>query len=142
MPFGEEIADTSIGGRSSVAGYGAADYVTQKFTGKERDPETGLDYFGARYLSSAQGRWMSPDWSATPQAIPYADISDPQTLRSYMGMSETTRCRSAGEGNGHDGELTVLGIPIVYSADNWQDFKAQYAHEVEAFQRLTLLTSQ
>ena len=31
------------------------------FTGKERDAETGLDYFGARYLSSAQGRFTSPD---------------------------------------------------------------------------------
>jgi RHS repeat-associated protein len=30
-------------------------------TGKERDAETGLDYFGARYLSSTQGRWTSPD---------------------------------------------------------------------------------
>ena len=26
-----------------------------RFTGKERDAETGLDYFGARYMSSAQG---------------------------------------------------------------------------------------
>ena len=32
-----------------------------RFTGKERDAETGLDYFGARYMSSAQGRWTSPD---------------------------------------------------------------------------------
>jgi len=31
------------------------------FTGKERDAETGLDYFGARYFSGAQGRWTSPD---------------------------------------------------------------------------------
>lgn len=31
------------------------------FTGKERDAETGLDYFGARYLSAAQGRFTSPD---------------------------------------------------------------------------------
>ena len=30
-------------------------------TGKERDSETGLDYFGARYFSSAQGRFTSPD---------------------------------------------------------------------------------
>jgi RHS repeat-associated protein len=30
-------------------------------SGKERDAETGLDYFGARYLSAAQGRWTSPD---------------------------------------------------------------------------------
>lgn len=32
-----------------------------RFTGKERDQETGLDYFGARYLSPAQGRLTSPD---------------------------------------------------------------------------------
>jgi len=32
-----------------------------KFTGKERDAETGLDYFGARYLSAAQGRFTSAD---------------------------------------------------------------------------------
>jgi RHS repeat-associated protein len=35
--------------------------VSQKFTSKERDAETGLDYFGARYMSSAQGRFTSPD---------------------------------------------------------------------------------
>jgi RHS repeat-associated protein len=57
--------------------------VNQKFTGKERDVETGLDYFGARYLSSAQGRWTSPDWSATPEAVPYGTLSDPQTLNLY-----------------------------------------------------------
>src|SRR5438270_12838666 len=31
------------------------------FTGKERDIETGLDYFGARYFSAAQGTFSSPD---------------------------------------------------------------------------------
>jgi RHS repeat-associated protein len=30
-------------------------------TGKERDTETNLDYFGARYFSGAQGRFTSPD---------------------------------------------------------------------------------
>jgi hypothetical protein len=30
-------------------------------TGKERDAETGLDYFGARYMSAAQGRFTGPD---------------------------------------------------------------------------------
>jgi RHS repeat-associated protein len=34
---------------------------THKFTGQERDGESGLDYFGARYDSSALGRFMSPD---------------------------------------------------------------------------------
>ncbi len=52
-------------------------------TGKERDAETGLDYFGARYFSGAQGRFTSPDWSAKPEAVPYADLTDPQTLNLY-----------------------------------------------------------
>jgi RHS repeat-associated protein len=57
--------------------------VNQKFTGKERDVETGNDYFGARYLSAAQGRWTSPDSSSGPSSVPYADIRDPQTLNLY-----------------------------------------------------------
>jgi len=32
-----------------------------KFNGKERDAESGLDNFGARYFASPIGRWMSPD---------------------------------------------------------------------------------
>jgi RHS repeat-associated protein len=33
----------------------------QQFTLKERDVETGLDYFDARYYASIQGRFTSPD---------------------------------------------------------------------------------
>jgi RHS repeat-associated protein len=54
-----------------------------KFTGKERDTETNLDYFGARYYSNGLGRWISADWSATPIPVPYADFDDPQTLNLY-----------------------------------------------------------
>jgi RHS repeat-associated protein len=32
-----------------------------KFTGKDRDTESGLDWFLARYDSSAQGRFLNPD---------------------------------------------------------------------------------
>ena len=32
-----------------------------KFTGKERDPETGNDYFGARYYENNLGRFMTAD---------------------------------------------------------------------------------
>lgn len=53
------------------------------FTGKERDSETGLDYFGARYYGSNMGRWLSPDWAATATAVPYADFGDPQSLNLY-----------------------------------------------------------
>ena len=49
-----------------------------KFTGKERDSESGLDNFGARYDSSQFGRFMSPDpgnWGADP--------SNPQSWNAY-----------------------------------------------------------
>jgi RHS repeat-associated protein len=54
-----------------------------KFTGKERDSESGLDFFGARFYSSTMGRWFSPDWSATPEPVPYADLGNPQSLNLY-----------------------------------------------------------
>lgn len=45
-----------------------------KFTGKERDRETGYDMFGARYLWSDAGIWTSVDPLAGdyPQITPYA----------------------------------------------------------------------
>ena len=58
LPFGEEIP-AGIGGRPGE--FEATTGQSRRFTGKERDAETGLDYFGARYLSAAQGRFTSPD---------------------------------------------------------------------------------
>jgi RHS repeat-associated protein len=54
-----------------------------KFTGKERDSETGLDYFGARYYSNGLGRFITPDWAAKPAAVPYAVLGNPQSLNLY-----------------------------------------------------------
>jgi RHS repeat-associated protein len=64
-----------------------------KFTGKERDAESGLDDFGARFYASALGRFVSADWSAVPVPVPYAEMSDPQTLSLYGYVRElpTTR---------------------------------------------------
>ncbi len=76
LPFGDEIGRTA-------GCYAGQTSNTLKFTGKERDVESGLDYFGARYLSSAQGRWTSPDWSARGEPVPYADLHDPQSLNLY-----------------------------------------------------------
>lgn len=56
------------------------------FTGKERDVETAMDYFGARYLSSAEGRWGIPDFTAEesdPVPVPSADFDNPQSLNLY-----------------------------------------------------------
>jgi RHS repeat-associated protein len=58
LPFGEEIPTDK---RPSGVGYGGSDGTRHKFTQKERDSESGLDYFLARYYSSAQGRFTSPD---------------------------------------------------------------------------------
>jgi len=74
LPSGEEIP-SGIGGRGSC--YGAIDGVTQKFTGKERDLESGMDFFGARYMSGAQGRFTSPDLPANYLA------SLPQSWNKY-----------------------------------------------------------
>jgi RHS repeat-associated protein len=60
LPFGDELA-SSLGGRGSVSGYGGADSTKQKFASKERDGESGLDYFLSRYYSGAQGRFTSSD---------------------------------------------------------------------------------
>jgi len=49
-----------------------------QFTGKERDAETGLDFFGARYMSSAQGRFTSAD-PLLNSAKPW----EPQTWNRY-----------------------------------------------------------
>jgi RHS repeat-associated protein len=50
-----------------------------KFTGKERDTESGNDSFGARYYGSAMGRFMSPD----PISISPAHLENPQRWNEY-----------------------------------------------------------
>jgi len=62
---------------------GSEELTTHKFTSKERDSESYLDNFGARYFSSLIGRFMSPDWSSVPTPVPYADLTNPQTLNLY-----------------------------------------------------------
>jgi RHS repeat-associated protein len=60
MPFGVEL-DSGVGGRTPAMGFSVADGLRQKFTSKERDIETGLDFFGARYYASTHGRFTSAD---------------------------------------------------------------------------------
>jgi RHS repeat-associated protein len=69
------------GGRTAAQGYSQFAGVRQRFTGKERDTETGLDYFGARYYSSSIGRFTSPD----PLYLDMRRLSDPQqsSLHNY-----------------------------------------------------------
>jgi RHS repeat-associated protein len=69
-PFGTEVVVT--GGVNEL-----------KFTGKRRDTESQLDYFGARYYSNVLGRWLSPDWAGKPEAVPYSSLGNPQSLNLY-----------------------------------------------------------
>jgi RHS repeat-associated protein len=62
LPFGQQIAGAAA--------------TSHKFTSKERDAESNLDNFGARYNSSSLGRFMSPD----PLG---GKLVDPQTLNKY-----------------------------------------------------------
>jgi RHS repeat-associated protein len=56
----------------------AAFNLMNQFASKERDAETGLDYFGARYYSGAQGRFTSPD-----PLMASANVADPQSWNRY-----------------------------------------------------------
>jgi RHS repeat-associated protein len=59
----------------------------KKFTGKEADPETGLYYYGARYLDPKTSRWISGD-PALGEYLPVAPLGDEERKRnqSLPGM--------------------------------------------------------
>jgi len=73
-----------------------------KFEGKERDTETGNDDFGARYYSNFFGRWLSADWSSVPVAVPYANLTNPQTLNLYAMVSNDPE--TSADLDGHAGQ--------------------------------------
>lgn len=137
LPFGEELVAGQGLRTSGVNGLGYnADTTRQKFTSKERDIETGLDYFLARYYSSVQGRFTSPDefkagayefWLlgdpsvGEKQAIPFGDIRLPQSLNKYQYCYNNPL--KFIDPNGHDallidnkdtGKTTIL-IPVHFT---------------------------
>jgi len=84
------------------------------FTGKERDTESGNDYFGARYYASTMGRFMSPDWAGQAETVPYASLPNPQSLNlyAYVGNNPITRAD-------RDGHLygDAVGSPSVWEGN-------------------------
>jgi RHS repeat-associated protein len=77
------------------------DATEQHFTGKERDAESGNDYFLARYYSSAMGRFMSPDWSAKQDPVPYAKLDNPQSLNLYAYVMNNPMTRIDADGHSY-----------------------------------------
>jgi RHS repeat-associated protein len=80
-------------------------------TGKERDQESGNDYFGARYYASTMGRFLSPDWSAKAEPVPYAKLDNPQSLNLYAYVLNNPL--SHVDPDGHDCH-TILGVTVCF----------------------------
>lgn len=84
------------------------------FTGKERDAESGNDYFGARYYSSGMGRFLSPDWSAKAEPVPYARLDDPQSLNLYSYVRNNPLAKPDLDGHGCPPDcIDLMAIPMM-----------------------------
>jgi len=93
------------------------DATEHHFTGKERDAESGNDYFGARYYASSMGRMLSPD----PDTGTLIHIMNPQRWNMYayalnnpLTMTDPTGKDAAAinfsgmvAGLGHEGILSI-----------------------------------
>jgi RHS repeat-associated protein len=82
LPFGRMLSsdDNDRGGCHPGSPDAEIDSdVSQKFTGQVRDEETRLDYFKARYFSSGEGRFLSPDIAFVDQ-----DPQRPQSWNLYL----------------------------------------------------------
>ena len=81
-----------------------------KFTGKERDTETGYDYFGARYYLSLLGIWLSPD--------PFIDKNVGISSYAFCSWNPINRL----DPNGMDDiEIDKRGFIINYEKTNYND---------------------
>jgi RHS repeat-associated protein len=112
MPAEEDVSYFPYGG---IAYGSSADHYL--FGGKERDTETGLDYFGARYFGSSMGRFMTPDWSEKPQGVPYAVLDDPQSLNLYSYVRNLPTSRT--DPTGHGGPKTLVDPNTCGGTNEW-----------------------
>jgi RHS repeat-associated protein len=108
---------TPFGGEKSYTSTCAQSY---KFEGKERDTETGNDDFGAREYSWRFGRWLSSDWSAVPVAVPYANLTNPQTLNLYSMVADDPESFADLDGHEEQGTLaaTAEGFSTLTPGNN------------------------
>ena len=98
LPFGDGLSCSGPG----------VDATEHHFTGKERDTESGNDYFGARYYSSTVGRFMTPDWSLKAEPVPYARLDIPQTLNLYAYVGNNPLTHTDVDGHQEDPERDPL----------------------------------
>ena len=106
LPYGDGLTPIPNPACTAANYCYAEDATEHHFTGKERDTESGNDYFEARYYSSAMGRFMSPDWSAKEEPVPYAKLDNPQSLNLYAYVMNNPMDRTDPDGHGC---VTVFG---------------------------------
>src|SRR5882724_5868287 len=122
LPFGEEIS--AFGGRTTGQGYNVSDGIRQQFTSKERDIETGLDYFGYRFYSSTQGRFTSVD----PLIDFKRNIVEPQAWNQYQYCVNNPLTRT--DPDGQQDSIALNGTTRFYNDLINQGFTQQQAKEI------------
>ncbi|MCU1320814.1 MAG: repeat-associated core domain protein [Acidobacteriaceae bacterium] len=118
LPFGETITN---------AINSTPDATEHHFTDKERDTESGLDYFGARYYASTMGRFMSPDDDSGQ------DEYQPQSWNLYSYVQNNPIARI--DPDGHDcidtSNLQKDGTATVTSGTSCANDPAKYGTYVD-----------
>jgi RHS repeat-associated protein len=99
-----------------------------KFTGKERDSESGLDYFGRRYYASLLGRWTGGD----PINFSTKHILRPQRWNKYTYVENDPLGSIDPDGN----EDYKIFLAAPEAGGNWDKAKSvaqAYGHTLEVF---------
>ena len=113
------ISSNTLGLSGSLYGGDAG----SRCTGKERDTESGNDYFEARYYACSMGRFMSPDWAQSQEPIPYAKVTIRRRLNLYSYVQNNPLTST--DPTGHEGccdllptmdEVDAVAKPLIDSA--------------------------
>ena len=117
-PFGEELLDTATVENNKM------------FVGKEKDKETGFYYFGARYMESPTGRFISPD-SIGPINPSTGEINqlilyDPQRLNAYAyGLNNPYKFVDK-DGKVSELVIVVTGIITLFAFALWAQYNVSH----------------
>ncbi len=133
LPFGEHIPADATFNRQALAGYNAGSAFRQQFTAKERDDESGLDYFLARYYSAGLGRFTSVDPGNAG-----AQTGNPQLWNGYTYVSN--RPLVATDPDGRVLNLVAGGVGAIAGGliGGGLEFAVQATEKLSSGQRLEL----
>jgi RHS repeat-associated protein len=129
LPFGEECTTGAC-----AANLGVGTGQPRKFTGKPRDAETGLDYFGARYYGQRVGRFTTID----PVYTWNENLHDPQRWNRYAyGRNNPLRYVDP------DGRVPVLAGAATVAAVAWGAYEvgSQIYDAYTVYQTVTSATA-